>query len=287
MKYIITSLLLIVTLIFNAQLKVVNNALLEIEQNVYEKSFSKKWKKNKQKDWEAKCTEAKDVETLNTLFNEYSDLLAQSINFSMGNSDATTELEFASYLLRVEGTLSSDLTEKWNVEERTKWKSQLSSFVAEEAQKEKEEDLMRKFHIVTGIVKSFENNFPIVWADAKKNQFKSINLSAPIFKGGSDEVIKEDSYGVKSFSVFFDTEGDTQMAVKVLIEMQLIITSQLETGYNKTNKHDVEFNSNNKYIYQFEGEKFSETAKRPTITIGAQKDKPGVYLEITEPVFGH
>ena len=32
---------------------------------------------------------------------------------------------------------------------------------------------MRKFHVVTGIIKSFEKNFPIVWEDAKKNAFKA------------------------------------------------------------------------------------------------------------------
>jgi hypothetical protein len=281
---------------FSAQLDVSNAALLELEENIYHKSFSKKWKKTKQAEWEKKCKEAEDINAINTLFNEYSDLLAQSASFSMGNSDAETELDFAKYLIRVEATLTNEITSKWAASDREKWKSELLEFIEKKEQKFKEEELMRKFHVVTGIVKGFEKNFPIVWADAKKNSFKSIitgdvkagkNNTSIKFKGGGKERITEDAYHVKSFIVFFDTEGDLQMADKILVELELLIVSEVGEGYKKTNDHDDSYSNNNKFIYQYEGEKFAETAKRPTVTIGVQIEKPGVYVEITEPVFGH
>lgn len=296
MKYLITSLLLSVAFFLNAQLKIVNSSLLELEQNVYNKSFSKKWKKTKQADWEIKVKEAKDITTLNTLFNEYSDLLAQSASFSMGNSDATTELEFAKYLMKVDGTLSGDIISKWDESARKKWKFNLTEFIDAEEQKFKEEELMRKFHVVTTIVKGFEKNFPVVWADAKKNAFKSImkgdgkvteDNTTINFKGGAGEVIVVDDYGVKSFVVNFDAEEDEQLSEKIMTELEMVIISEVGAGYKKTNMMDATFAGSNKFVYQFEGEKFSETAKRPTVTIGVKKDRSGVYLQVTEPVFGH
>ncbi len=296
MKFLISSIFICSVFMVTAQLEIANSALLQLEQNIYHKSFSKKWKKTKQPEWEKKCANAQNMQTVNVLFNEYSDLLAQSAGFSMGNSDVESELEFAKYLIQVEGTLLEEITSKWDSGDREQWKLSLNEYIKLEEQKFREEELMRKFHVVTGIVKGFETNFPIVWADAKKNAFKTILTGATKegkdntsidFKGGTNERIVEDSYGVRSFIVFFDAEGDMQMAEKILAEFDILIVSELEPGYKKTNEHDGTYVNNNKFIYQYEGEKFAETAKRPTVILGVQKDTHGVYVEIIEPVFGH
>ena len=184
----------------------------------------------------------------------------------------------------------------WNAEDRGKWKSNLTEYVDKIAAKKKEDDLMRKFHVVTGIVKSFEKNFPIIWEDSKKNAFKNIltgdvkvgvaNTSIDL-SGGEQEGIAEDEYGVRGFRVFFDAEGDAQMAKKIMSELEVIIEEKVGPGYKKTNEMDAAFENNNKFVYQFEGEKFSETAKKPTVLIGIKTKTPGVYIEIFEPVFGH
>jgi hypothetical protein len=296
MKIISGLLLLLSFFTFSAQSELISKSLLELEKNIFEKSFSKKWKKSKQEDWEKKCSEIKDVNEANVLFNEYSDLLAQTASFSMGNSDAKTEYELAVYLLKVEQTLTKELTSNWVEADRAKWREGLEVYVAAIEQKKKDDDLMRKFHIVTGIVKSFEKNFPIVWEDAKKNAFKSIltgDIKAGVantsleFKGGSKEGIKEDEYGVRSYYVFFDAENDPLLAKKIFSEIEGVIITQVGEGYKKTNEQDAAFENNNKFVYQFEGEKFSETAKKPTVVIGVNAKTLGVYLEVIEPVFGH
>ncbi len=293
MKIIVTLILLLTFLLGNAQFKLVNTSLLELEQNIYHKSFSKKWKKTKQSEWEKSCSEVKEIEELNKLFNEYSDLLGQTASFSMGNSEATNELEFAQYLVKVEGTLLPELVSKWDDSKRKKWLLNLSEYIDEEEQKVKEEELMRKFHVVTGIVKSFEKNFVTVWDDSKKNEFKTV-VSGNVkdgtaktsidFKGAKESII-EDAYGVRSIRLIYDAENDEQMVEKIMSELEVLIAEKVGAGYKRTNEMDPTFENSQKYVYQFEGEKFAETAKRPTVTIGVSNNS--VHVEITEPVFGH
>jgi hypothetical protein len=38
-------------------------------------------------------------------------------------------------------------------------------------------------------------------------------------------------------------------------------------------------------VFEFQGEKFAETAKRSTISIGILKENYNVFVYITEPVF--
>ena len=66
-------------------------------------------------------------------------------------------------------------------EEYFSYAENAQEYVAKIDQKKKDEDLMRKFHVVTGIIKSFEKNFPIVWEDAKKKKLQLDN-------DGNDEV---------------------------------------------------------------------------------------------------
>lgn len=260
-------------------------SLLELEQNIFEKKFSKKWEKLKKSDWEKSCQEANGIEQLNGLFNEYSDLLAQSTSFSMGNSSASNEIEFLEYLMQVEGALTPDLTSKWSETDRKDWKEGMSSFILDQKEKKKKEDQMARFQKMSAIVKSFDTKFPIVWEDSKKNAFS--NSSDTKFNGATSTAITEDSYQVKSFEILYDLDGDDQMAEKLQKELIDIILSKVGEGYQQGNEMDSEFNASIKKVLQFEGAKFAETAKRPTVTIGVLKETQAVKLVITEPVFGH
>ncbi len=116
---------LIFTMISNVMIAQVDQSkqlLLELEQNLYHKKFSKKWNKKKKKNWELRCQEAKTIDDINILFNEYSDLMAQLIGFSLGNSYATSNQEFISYLSEVNAVLTSELLSKWEVVNYEKWK---------------------------------------------------------------------------------------------------------------------------------------------------------------------
>lgn len=260
-------------------------ALLDIEQHVYDKKFSKKWKKMKQADWEQSVQKAENIEELNKLFNEFSDLLAQSTSFSMGNASADTEVEFVEYMLKVEGVLGDDFVSDWSADERKEWQGEMQEFVVKEKEKKKKADQMARFQKMTAMVKDFTNKFPALWEDSKKNAFKS---STGLALNGATEIgISKDQYGVASFTVVYDTEGDEKMAEKLMDELIMIIEANVGEGYKMGNEMDAEFVGSLKKNYQFEGEKFAETAKRSTVSVGVLKDTPGVKLVITEPVFGH
>jgi hypothetical protein len=260
-------------------------ALIELQANFYEKKFSKKWEKKKQAEWEAICADALTMDELNKSFNEWSDMMAQTISFSMGNSDFQTELEFIEYLLKVEETIPSEYKSNWAEEDQVYWREGLTDFIAAENEKKKKADQMARFQKMTGIVKDFSNKFPTLWEDSKKNAFA--NSEGASVKGGSDIQITKDQYGVASFSVFFDTDGDAQMAKKLMEELMTIIEENVGDGYQQGNDMDASYTGSIKKTYQFEGEKFAETAKKPTVEIGTLKDTPGVMVVITEPVFGH
>lgn len=260
-------------------------ALLDIEQHAFHKKFSKKWEKEKKSNWEKAVQEANNIEDLNKLFNEFSDLFAQSTSFSMGNSSATNEVELVKYLMEVEVVLSEDFTNGWSVEDRIKWKGELEKYLVLQEEKKKKEDQMARFQKMTGIVKDFTDKFPSIWEDSKKNAFgssKEITL-----KGGSEIEVVKDEYGVASFVVFFDTEGDDKMTNKLMEEFILVIESNVGEGYKQGNDMDPAYTGSMKKNYQFEGAKFAETAKKPTVAVGTLKDKSGVKVVITEPVFGH
>lgn len=285
MRTLLTILLIIgfgISLIAQDQAK---KSLLELEQKIYEKKFSKKWEKEKKSDWEKQCNEASSIETLNSLFNQYSDLMAQTNGFSMGNSDATTEVEFLEYLLKVEGTILAEYSTNWSAEDRELWKNTISEFIKKEEEKKAKMDQMARFQKMSAIVKDFGDKFPQLWEDSKKNAFA--NTAQTTIKGGSEFAVTKDSYGVASYQVFFDTEGDLAMAKKLVDELVVIILEKAGDGYKRGNEMDPSYTDSMKQVYQFEGAKFAETAKRPTVSIGVIKDKAGVQIIITEPVFGH
>lgn len=259
--------------------------LLDIEQHAYQKKFSKKWAKEKKTDWEKSVQDAGSIEELNQLFNEFSDLFAQTTSFSMGNSSAKTEIEFVKYMMEVEGVLGNDFSKDWSDEDRVNWRGDLEHFLVQEEEKKKKKDQMARFQMMTAIVKDFTKKFPELWEDSKKNAFK--NSGSVTLSGGTEIAITKDHYGVSSFSVLFDTEGDAQLAKKLSEELMEVIEANVEEGYRPGNEMNPEFVGAIKKVYQFEGEKFAETAKRPTVSIGVVKEVPGVKVVITEPVFGH
>ncbi len=265
--------------------EVAKNALFDIEQHAYQKKFTKKWEKSKQTDWEKGVESATSIEELNQLFNEFSDLFAQTTSFSMGNSTATTEVEFVEYMMEVEGVLGEDFVRDWSADQRKEWRGDMEKFLVTEKEKKKKEDQMARFQKMTSIVKDFTNKFPQIWEDSKENAFK--NSTDVSLKGGTEITISKDDYGVASFTVFYDTEGDEQMAKKLLDELIDVVESNVGEGYKQGNDMDPEYTGSMRKNYQFEGEKFAETAKKPTVAIGTLKDTAGVRVVITEPVFGH
>jgi hypothetical protein len=305
MKKVFALVMLIFTVAaFKGQMEVLKTNLLEIEQQIFHKSFSKKWIKTKKVNWEKSLAQAKTVDELNTLFNEFSDLLAQSIQVSLGNSDATNELEMARYLVKVYPYIKTDLTPKWTESARKEWVGRLDKLIeAEELKiqkqkdKEEKERQMKRLGLLSATIKGFDANFKLIFEDSKKNNFKNIRQGAPEgaekrspskvnFSNGVNQVIELSSEGALQFSVRFESDNDQQLAEKIMDEMIAEMLKNMPAEYKKVNRMDDKYVGNNKYVLEFVGAKFSDTAKNPTVIIGILKANNVLTLEILEPIFG-
>jgi hypothetical protein len=304
MKLFLTILTMFIFVNFSAQIDVLKQNLLEFQQQVYQKDFSKKWVKTTQKNWEAKCSSANSIEELNTLFNQFSDLFAQVTDFSMGNSDAKTEVELAQYLLKVKSVIKKEYLPKWSETAQKDWTDRLNKMIeadkiAAEKQKQKEEGerQVKRLMILSAVTKDFESNFKVVFEDSKKNNFKTIrsgtiegskksSTSSVLFNSASKPVIELDENNSLIYSVTFDTKNDLQLAEKIVEEFSKLVLLNVPSEFKKTNSIDDQFVNKNKFLFEYTGAKFSDTAKNPTITIGIDNTTKNVVLIITEPVFG-
>jgi hypothetical protein len=304
MKSFLTILLFFIFASYSAQIDVLKQNLLEIQQQVYQKDFSKKWVKTTKKNWETKCSSANSIEELNTLFNQFSDLFAQVTDFSMGNSDATTEVELAHYLLKVKSVLKKEFIPKWTDIAQKEWADRLNKMIeadkiTKEKQKQKEEGerQVKRLMILSAVTKDFESNFRLVFEDSKKNNFKTIrsgtiegakksSTSSVLFNSASKAVIELDGNNSLCYSVTFDTKNDLQLAEKIVEEISKLVMLNVPSEFKKTNSIDEKFVNKNKFVFEFTGAKFSDTAKNSTITVGIDDATKNVVLIITEPVFG-
>jgi len=304
MKSFLTILLFFIFASFSAQIDVLKQNLLELQQQVYQKDFSKKWVKTTKKNWETKCNSANSIEELNVLFNQFSDLFAQVTDFSMGNSDAKTEVELAHYLVKVKSVIKKEYLPKWSETAQKDWSDRLHKMIeadkaAAEKQKQKEEGerQVKRLMILSAVTKDFESNFKLVFEDSKKNNFKTIrsgaiegsnktSSSSVIFNSASKPVIELDANNSLAYTVVFETNNDLQLAEKIVEELTKLMVSNLPTEFKKTNSIDAAFVKKNKFVFEYTGAKFSDTAKNPTITIGIYEATNNVVLIITEPVFG-
>jgi hypothetical protein len=304
MKGFFVLLLVFSVQIAKAQFSLLQQNLLELQQQVYQKDFSKKWIKTTKKNWEQKCNSSKTVAELNTLFNQFSDLFAQVTDFSMGNSDAKTEVEFAQYLLKVKNVIKKEYIPKWSETAQKEWVDRLNKIIederiAEEKKRIKEEGekQVARLMFITNLLKDFETNFKTVFEDSKKNGFKSIrsgeisgiqkkSSSTIVFNLGSKPIIQLDQNNTLCYQTSFECNGDQQLAEKVLSEIMIVIIKNIPSDFKKNNQMDAFYLNKNKYVFEFVGAKFSDTAKNPTITIGIEEATKNVVLIITEPVFG-
>lgn len=288
----------------SAQLAVLKQNLLELEQNVYQKDFTKKWVKTTKKNWETKCAAANSIPELNELFNQFSDLFAQVTQFSMGNSDATDEAAFAEYLLKAKSVLRAEYIAKWNASLQNEWENRLQKVVAEgelqaknKKQKEEGEKQLKRLTSITAVLKDFESNFKLVFEDSKKNSFKTLRSGAVEgvtkksnatvnFSGASHSIIELNENGILDFKIIFNCNDDEVLADKMAAELIKMIVSNIPTTYMQNNSMDAAYKNKNKFVFEFVGEKFSETAKNTTISIGIDAQTKNVILIVTEPVFG-
>lgn len=269
--------------------------LLSVEQNVNYKPFKKLWKKE-QTAWEEKVNNAKSVKELTESTASFANKVFIAKQVKMASISTENLKEQTIGLKNVVNLLKEDGLNGWSGLDE--WFKKADDFIAAEQAKEDEQKQMQRFQFISAALKDFEKNFPKIFEDSKKGSFansiegkvlvkdgQKIYRVKQEFSKGRDEIITIDEDNIYTYHVVFDANNDEEIAQKIFEEFVAYLESNLPQGYAKTNMFDGKYVNKNRYVFEFKGESFSATAKRPSVSIGRLKDVPTVMVEIEEPVF--
>lgn len=269
--------------------------LLSLEQNINYKPFKKAWKKERTT-WEESVNTAKTVKDLTIASIKFTSKVYEvkgvktPVIATENLKNQTTGLKTVASLLKEDGLSGWSGLEDWN--------KKADDFIAKEQQKEDEKRQMQRFQFISAVVKDFEKYFPAVFEDAKKGSFANtiegkelvkdgqrFYKVKPVFTKGNDQIVTIDEDNIYTFHFVYQADGDVEIAQKILEELVNYLKENLPDGFVQTNMFDGKYIDKNRYVFEYKGESFSDTAKRPSISIGRLKNVPNVIIEITEPVF--
>jgi len=236
MKFLALILLSLIAGSAFAQLDSSKVYLKELEAGIYEKKFSKKWKKKKSQEWIKLVEGATNIETLNQQFNQFSDMLAQATYFSMGNSMATSELEMLEYLTSVSRVLKgNELVDNWNMEGGfDNWSSRIN--VEYEKQKlVKDEAKFAVFMSMSKIVKDVQANILGACNELLNDSLELISQKiiddASFFAASSTKKLNKNKDG-SEFLIEYSFDYGKDNIAKLLSQLKGEIEAELKSAYS-------------------------------------------------------
>lgn len=247
-----------------ADLTVLREKMVAFEQSLSDKAISTAWE-SERTDWEKQCKEAKDYVTLTSLLTE----------LEAGILDEAFEEEWAG---RVDA-----------------WAGELDE-IALSIQKTSEEITVDKA--------DFTTLFNSIW-EASYNSFSEIINSEESFQLMSEGAhythystsvmlpeaysiyITEDDEGLFEYVCYYNCGHFKDNATVLLDQLVGFVDGLKPEGFVKLDNVNIQYEDRKSYTFEFEGEKFADTGKKPTSTLGIVKEDD-LYLavvRITEPVF--
>ena len=278
------------------QLKQYGELMIDMERYISSKPFTKIWKKKKG-EWESKCSNAKELKDLEEALEELSLIIEETTE---GYEDVEVSgndlVSFSSALSNYAKKLPADLILKWTKGSRTNWEKKLKA-ISKGAERLVRAERQKK---VDKALEGFEDTFVKVLEDSKKGSFansksgtatdangeKQIPTSVD-FPTGTNEIITitNDGDKINKFKVNFDVDGNQKMGEAMVKQMVTIVTKNMEAGYKVSASYDATYVTSQQKVFEFVGEKFADSAKKPTVFIGLLKDSSSILLIVTEPLF--
>lgn len=269
--------------------------LLSLEQNINYKPFKKVWKKE-QTTWEENVKAAKSVKDLTEATMKFTGKVYEARGVKPPVIPDQNLKDQANALKTVASLLKEDGLSGWSG--LADWDKKTDDFIAKEQAKEDEKNQMKRLELISSVLKDFEKYFPTVFEDAKKGSFantiegkelvkdgQKFYKVKPVFTKATDRIIYIDEENIYTFHFVYNADNDVEVAQKIVDELVEYLKANLPEGYEQTNMFDGKFVNKNRYVFEYKGESFSATAKRPSISIGRLEKVPNVIIEITEPVF--
>ena len=276
-----------------------SDQLILLQENISNKSFVKSWKKNK-KSWENSC---KSAQTNNELINLANKLITVYNSSANGSLFKIPDIKFdavCNALLNLinqfppsELSFTNSSLEKWKDNMRvlitTEQNRLLEIEKAEELEKSKSRVLL-----ADSLIDLFIENYASVFDGANKGSFSeliSTSSQASLYKVNLDfgsiancsVVIDED--GVYELILVYSTSSDEQLADLIMEKCYKYISSHLKEGFKESKMFDGNYQTNFIKVFDFQGQKFADTAKHPKIQLGVKKESFEVYFIVTEPLF--
>ncbi|GEM_PF-6248906 len=283
--------LLFVTIYMAQDISSLSKELLELEQHIQFKQFNKDWKKSK-KSWEEKCSSSKSVADLVKLMNQLAGVYANSSEKAQFN---VPELEYAplcNALLNFKTQVSKEHLVFKDGSDKV-WQDKVRSLIEKENKRLEADKIKKDQELIESLMVGLEENYKKVLLGAEKGSFKEVRKQTSDklvfdllldFNNAKESKIYVDEDDVYMFKLVYKS-GDEQLAEKIQEKIIGIIENNLPEGYKKGRMFSGEFLTGFKITYDFEGQKFADTAKHPLIEIGIDKVNFDVVLMITEPLF--
>lgn len=238
--------------------------VLELEDNLADKALVSTWKKDRT-DWETRCREAADHTVLTELLLEMeAGILDEAFEEGWaGSVEAwTEELTALSTNIRKASEQVTLDKDTFLANFKTIWDDSYESFPS----------------VIDG-----EESYQLV-SDGGQKTYYNAKVALP---DAYSVYITMDSEGLYEYVCYFNGGSFKENALSIMEQIQGMVDGQKEEGFVMNENVSVEYEDRKMYTFEFEGEKFIDTGKRPTCTVGVMK-KDGLYLtvlRITEPVF--
>lgn len=283
--------LLFVTIYMAQDISSLSKELLELEQHIQFKQFNKDWKKSK-KSWEEKCSNSKSVADLVKLMNQLAGVYANSSEKPQYNVPNLEYNPLCNALINFKVQINGDHL-NFTGDEARLWDQKVKSLIDKEKARLGKEKLKKDQELLESLMLGLEDNYKKVLIGAEKGSFKEVRKQTSDklvfdllldFKNAKESKIYVDEDDVYVFKLVYES-GDEQLAEKIQVKIIGIVENNLPDGYKKGRMFSGEFLTGFKITYDFEGQKFADTAKHPLIEIGIDKVNFDVILMITEPLF--
>jgi hypothetical protein len=281
-------LLFIIILIFSnvllsQDMSSLSKNLISLEQHIDNKQFKKQFKKHK-KNWELSCNQADSIINLIKNINILSKIFSDATLLEEGSEIIPFNfnyIDLCNQLLNLELNLFKDNL-SFSKEELDEWKRNINQLIDAENKRilALQEYLRNK---ISAEVKSeFNNMFLKVLKFSENKEIKEVSEIKFI---NANINITTDNDDISQYEINYNVNKDKELSKNLHTLFIEEMKSNLPKQYKKTNLYDMNCLDRKMTVFEFQGEKFAETAKRSTISIGILKDNYNVFVYITEPVF--
>ena len=273
--------------------------ILTLEQNINHKDFVKSWKKKKN-NFEKECKSAKSEKDLVALLNH----LISTYNSSTKSSVfIIPDLRYDAFCNALLSLIKQFPEESLSFSEKSldKWESEVNELMRiEKSRFEKESKLneaikdKERLKIKDSVVLLFEKNYNLILEGANKGSFENViekniaNNKYPVklsFGTLANCHVLVDEDNVYQFILFYNTSKDEKLANLIQKEIYNIINENLPIGFKESKMFEGNFITSFIKMFDFQAEKFADTAKHSSIELGVKKESFEVYFSITEPLF--